>query len=124
MSATLDIEGPAAPPRSNGELVFAEPWESRAFGMAVSLSDAGVFTWPEFKAALIARIAAWEGSAKRDEPYSYYGLWLAALEDVLTSVRVVSTDEVITRARSLARRPSGHDHRDHSDHPNHPDHPH
>ncbi|MFD9651474.1 hypothetical protein [Streptomyces mirabilis] len=31
MSAPLDIEGPAAPPRSNGELVFAEPWESRAF---------------------------------------------------------------------------------------------
>ncbi|MFD9093281.1 nitrile hydratase accessory protein [Streptomyces collinus] len=110
MSAPLDIEGPVAPPRSNGELVFAEPWESRAFGMAVSLYDAGVFTWPEFQAALIARTAAWEASAQRDEPYSYYGLWLAALEDVLTRVRAVSTDEVITRARSLARRPSGHDH--------------
>lgn len=54
MSAPLDIEGPAAPPRSNGELVFAEPWESRAFGMAVTLYDAGVFTWPDFQAALIA----------------------------------------------------------------------
>ncbi|MFB7596773.1 nitrile hydratase accessory protein [Streptomyces sp. NPDC056160] len=117
MNAPLDIEGPAAPPRSNGELVFAEPWESRAFGMAVTLYDAGVFTWPEFQAALIARIAVWEASAKRDEPYSYYGLWLAALEDVLTSVRAVSTGEVVKRARSLAQRPSGHDHRDDHDHP-------
>lgn len=60
MSAPLDIEGPAAPPRSNGELVFAEPWESRAFGMAVTQYDAGALTWPEFQAALIPRIAAWE----------------------------------------------------------------
>ena len=44
MTAPLDIEGPAAPPRSNGELVFAEPWESRAFGMAVTLYEAGVLT--------------------------------------------------------------------------------
>ncbi|MFK0112699.1 nitrile hydratase accessory protein [Streptomyces sp. NPDC091217] len=120
MSAPLDIEGPAAPPRSNGELVFAEPWESRAFGMAVALYDAGAFTWPEFQAALIARIAAWEVSAERDEPYNYYSLWLAALEEVLTGLRAVSTDEVTTRARALARRPPGRDHRDHSDHHDHP----
>ncbi|MFD9510353.1 nitrile hydratase accessory protein [Streptomyces mirabilis] len=116
MSAPLDIEGPAAPPRSNGELVFAEPWESRAFGMAVTLYDAGAFTWPEFQAALIARIAAWE----RDEPYNYYRLWLAALEDVLTGLYAVSTDEVTTRAQALAQRPPGHDHRDHSDLHDHP----
>jgi hypothetical protein len=59
MTAPLDAEGPATPPRSNGELVFAEPWESRAFGMAVTLYEAGVFTWPRFQAAPIARIAAW-----------------------------------------------------------------
>ena len=61
----MDIEGPAAPPRSNGELVFAEPWESRAFGMAVTLYEAGVFAWPQFQAALIARIARWEADTDR-----------------------------------------------------------
>jgi len=55
VTAPLDIDGLAAPPRANGELVFAEPWESRAFGMAVTLSEAGVFRWAEFQAALIAR---------------------------------------------------------------------
>jgi nitrile hydratase accessory protein len=120
MIAPLDIEGPAAPPRSNGELVFAEPWESRAFGMAVSLHEAGAFTWPDFRAALIARIKAWEASAAPGEPYNYYRLWLAALEDVLVGLCAVSTDEVTTRAQALRQRPPGHDHRDHPDHHNHP----
>ena len=115
MSAPLDIEGPAAPPRSNGELVFAEPWESRAFGMAVSLYEAGTFTWPQFQAALVARIAAWEAGAAQGEPYNYYRLWLAALEDVLVGLCAVSSDEVITRAQALAQRPQGHDHREHAD---------
>ena len=119
MTAPLDIEGPAAPPRSNGELVFAEPWESRAFGMTVGLYEAGAFTWPQFTDALIARIRAWESAAAPDEPYDYYRLWLAALEDVLTDLCVVSTDQVTSRTRTLAERPAGHDHRDghrHDDH--------
>ncbi|GAA3438250.1 nitrile hydratase accessory protein [Kutzneria kofuensis] len=111
MTAPLEIEGPAAPPRSNGELVFAEPWESRAFGMAVALYEAGAFTWPQFRSELIARIAAWEISGAADEPYNYYRLWLAALEEVLAGLCAVSTDEVTTRARALAGRPEGHDHR-------------
>ncbi|MEV5383717.1 nitrile hydratase accessory protein [Streptomyces sp. NPDC052721] len=122
MSAPLDIEGPAAPPRSNGELVFAEPWESRAFGMAVSLYDAGAFTWPDFQGALAARIAAWESTAAPDEPYEYYRLWLAALEDVLTGLCAVTAEEVTARAETLAQRPPGHDHSDDHDHDH--DHPH
>ncbi|HEY2080904.1 MAG TPA: nitrile hydratase accessory protein [Streptosporangiaceae bacterium] len=117
MTAPLDIDGPAAPPRSNGELVFSEPWESRAFGMAVSLYEAGAFTWTEFQAALIARIGAREARSVQDEPWIYYQLWLAALEDVLVSRCDVATDEVTERAEALAQRPAGHDHaRDH-DHP-------
>ncbi|MFF4652164.1 nitrile hydratase accessory protein [Streptomyces sp. NPDC001380] len=112
MSAQLDVDGPAAPPRSNGELVFAEPWQSRAFGMAVGLCEAGAFTWTRFQAALIARIAAWEAAAAPDEPYDYYQLWLAALEDVLVERSAVSAGEVAERAGALARRRPGHDHPD------------
>ncbi|WP_433446223.1 nitrile hydratase accessory protein [Streptomyces sp. CA-142005] len=112
MSTPLDVEGPAAPPRSNGELVFAAPWESRAFGMAVALYEAGVFRWPDFQTALIARITAWAAPGEHGEPYQYYRLWLGALEDVLAGLGTVSTDEVITRAQALAQRSPGHDHRD------------
>jgi nitrile hydratase accessory protein len=102
----LPVDGPAAPPRDNGELVFAEPWESRAFGLAVSLHDAGAFPWETFQAALIARIA------ERDptRPFRYYEHWLGALEDVLAADGTISTDEVRIRAATLNRRAPGHDH--------------
>lgn len=109
-SAVLDIEGPAAPPRSNGELVFAEPWESRAFGLAMSLSAGGVFEWEDFRQQLIAAVAEAERDADPDEPFSYYRCWLLALERVLDAGGVVSTEQLWARAKELDARPSGHDH--------------
>jgi nitrile hydratase accessory protein len=110
MTIPMDIEGPAAPPRSNGELVFGEPWESRAFGMAVALYEAGVFAWPQFQAALIARIARWEAVSTGGAQWNYYQHWLGALEDVLVGCGVVLADDVTARAQALAQRPAGHDH--------------
>jgi nitrile hydratase accessory protein len=110
VTADLDTEGPAAPPRANGELVFAEPWESRAFGMAVLLAESGVFTWPQFRTALAARIAHWQ-SAGDGRDWHYYRHWLGALEDVLAAGGTVSTDHVAARSCALALRPDGHDHR-------------
>ena len=54
----LDVEGPAAPPRSNGELVFAEPWEGRAFGLTLALVHGGTISYETFRTALIERISA------------------------------------------------------------------
>ncbi len=107
MTLPMDIAGPAAPPRSNGELVFAEPWESRAFAMAVSLCEAGVFTWREFQAALIARIARQHDTSTG---WCYYAHWLSALEDVLASRGAVPHHDVTARATELSQRPAGHDH--------------
>jgi nitrile hydratase accessory protein len=113
VTAALDTSGPAAPPRSNGELVFAEPWESRAFGMAVALADAGAFTWDEFRDHLVARIAAWEAEHGVDSPdFRYYTCWLDALEDVLVGGGVLATADVGARSADFAQRPAGHDHDD------------
>jgi nitrile hydratase accessory protein len=112
MTADLLLDGPAAPPRDNGELVFTEPWQSRAFGMAVTLHDTGAFAWAQFQTALIARIAAWETSHPTGESWNYYQHWLAALEDVLATDSTVSADEITARARQLNLREPGHDHRD------------
>jgi nitrile hydratase accessory protein len=103
VTAPLDVDGLAAPPRSNGELVFEEPWESRAFAIAVALCEAGAFTWSQFQSALIARIA-------RAVDATYYQQWLAALQDVLASCGAVSTDDITSRARALAEGPTGHGH--------------
>jgi nitrile hydratase accessory protein len=75
-------------PRSNGELVFEEPWQGRALGMAVvALERAGV-PWSDFSTRL--------GEAVRrhgydpDEPAAaaYYAAWLDALEATLQSAGV------------------------------------
>ena len=108
-TAPLAYEGVAAPPRSNGELVFTQPWESRAFGMAVTLHDTGAFEWPVFQSALIRRIAEWE-AAHPDGEYRYYRHWLAALEDVLDDDGTVTRADIDSRATQLAARPTGHDH--------------
>jgi nitrile hydratase accessory protein len=106
----LDIDGPAAPPRANGELVFAEPWESHAFGLAMALHSGGIFEWEEFRQELIGAIAAWEAGHEPGAEYSYYSCWLAALEQVLAAGGLVDPRDVEHRALELAGRPAGHDH--------------
>jgi nitrile hydratase accessory protein len=109
----LDVEGPAAPPRSNGELVFTAPWESRAFGLAMALADSGVFEWETFRQALIARIAGFEAAHPDGEGWSYWACWTDALQDVLTGeAAVLAGDEVTGRIGELAARPAGYDHGD------------
>jgi nitrile hydratase accessory protein len=118
----LDLEGRVAPPRSNGELLFAEPWESRVFGVAVSLAEAGYFEWADFQAELIAAIARWESTHDPDEPFSYYTCWLQALESLLDRLGVVGAEQVAARLAEHSARPHGHDHypHDHDDHDHHP----
>ena len=121
--AVLDVDGAGAPPRSNGELVFAEPWESRAFGLCMSLYDQGLFEWDEFRDELISAIGSWEKSASPGECYSYYRCWLTALERVVLAKELISEGELDDRVEVLAARPPGHDHR-HDDHEHPHEHPH
>jgi nitrile hydratase accessory protein len=114
-SAVLDIDGPAAPPRSNGELVFAEPWESRAFGLAMTLNAGGVFEWEDFRRHLIRAVAEAEQDLDGDEPFRYYRCWLLALERVLDDQGVVGAGELVDRAGGWDARPPCHDH-DHDGH--------
>jgi nitrile hydratase accessory protein len=113
--ATLPIEGPAAPPRSNGELVFAAPWESRLFGMTMALIERGAFTWSDFQPELVAAIRAWEAAAGPGDSYHYYERWQEALERLLARTAICSPRDLASRAEAFAARPAGHDH-DHHDH--------
>lgn len=109
----LDVEGPAAPPRSNGELVFAEPWEGRAFGLVMALVDRAVVSYEAFRDALVARIAAWEAAPPPGQCWSYYRCWLQALEQVLDEQALVTRSELDEREAAFAVRPAGHDHDGH-----------
>jgi nitrile hydratase accessory protein len=85
------MEGRAALPRKNGELVFEEPWQGRVFGMAVALHERGLYEWDEFRQTLIAQVAAAEG---RGGPFVYYEIWLRTFEDLLARKRLVTNTEL------------------------------
>ena len=109
----LDTAGPAAPPRDNGELVFGAPWESKAFGLALALTDAGLIDWEDFRQALIGEIGGWEAAHPSGEGWSYYDCWQRSLERVVSAKGLVGAGAVADRAAQLAALPAGHDHQGH-----------
>ena len=88
-----DAEGP----------VFREPWEAQAFAMTLALHSRGLFTWPEWAAALAAEIKRAQAAGDPDTGETYYRHWLAALE------RIVA-DKGVTDAQTLARYYEAWDH--------------
>jgi nitrile hydratase accessory protein len=114
-----DIDGPAAPPRVNGELVFTAPWQSRLFATTMRLCEQGRFQWDTFRQGLIAQIAHHEAElgltgrleaapAQADPRYDYWGCWQRALEALLADLALVSSDELNERGNSVANRPPDH----------------
>lgn len=94
-------DAPAAPPRQNGELVFEEPWESRAFGLAVALHDSGVVDFERFRACLIEEIGAWEADNDGVDG-RYYERWLTALERALLDEGVLDAAPLEAARGSIA----------------------
>lgn len=107
----LPQEGAAAPPRSNGELVFAAPWESRVFGVTLALLEAGRFEWTEFQSRLIAAIAQHEAQLELgDGEFQYYACWLEAFRELATAKGWLEANALLALEAELLARPAGHDH--------------
>jgi nitrile hydratase accessory protein len=83
-------------PRDDGGPVFREPWQAQAFAMTLALYRRGLFTWPEWAAALAAEIKRAQAAGDPDTGDTYYHHWLAALE------RLVA-EKGIAEPASLAR---------------------
>jgi nitrile hydratase accessory protein len=77
-------------PRDADGPVFREPWEAQAFALAVSLSQAGYFTWPEWAAMLSQEIQAAQQRGDADLGNTYYHHWLAALERLCSAKGLVA----------------------------------
>ena len=100
---------------ANGELVFETPWQSRVFGMARTLAEAGAYSWDEFRTHLIAEIGRADLSGSTTE-YAYFDHFLAAFEAVLAEKGLLSSLDLDARERTFADRPEGHDHSHHHGH--------
>ena len=76
--------------------VFAEPWQAQAFAMTLQLHARGLFTWPEWAAALTAQIQRAQAQGDADLGDTYYRHWLAALE-ALVAEKGASSDAELKR---------------------------
>jgi nitrile hydratase accessory protein len=85
-------------PRDEDGPVFREPWEARAFAMALALHEAGVFTWKEWAETLGAQIKRAQAEGDPDTGETYYRHWLATLE-TLVAAKGVTTSDALHRYR-------------------------
>jgi nitrile hydratase accessory protein len=98
--AIANLDGTAALPRKNGELLFEAPWQGRAFGLAAVLNEKGAYGWNAFRTRLVKQITGGQPA--------YYENWLSALEILLVDRGLITRDDLLRRAaeyRALQRDP-------------------
>jgi nitrile hydratase accessory protein len=83
-------------PQDGNGPVFAAPWQAQAFALALTLHDKGLFTWPEWAAALSSEISRAQAGGDPDTGETYYLHWLAALERIVAAKKV-TTPEALAR---------------------------
>jgi nitrile hydratase accessory protein len=90
------VLGGGAPfPMADGEPVFAEPWEGRAFAMAVELVARSGLPWEAFRSRLVAAIG--------DDPHRpYYESWVVALERLVLDTGAVDGGALARERRTAA----------------------
>lgn len=92
--------------------VFAEPWQAQAFALVLALHERGLFTWPEWAAALAAQIRSAQAAGDADRGDTYYRHWLAALEAIVAAKGAGSAAELqryhLAWESAADRTPHGH----------------
>ena len=84
----LDVDGAAAPPRRNGELVFDSPWQPRVFGLCAAIVETCFDGDREpFRQELIAAIAA-------DPDRPYWDSWTVALQQLVVRAGLVDQPSI------------------------------
>lgn len=100
-----DLTGRGAIPRNCESLQFEEPWQGRAFGMALALAEAKSYQWEDFRQSLIGTIGAWDKDhAPDDETWNYYEQWLAAFEKLALAKGLIEPDELDKRTEEFLHR--------------------
>jgi Nitrile hydratase beta subunit len=92
------LGGDVAWPAVDGEPVFDEPWQGRAFAMAFEVVERSGLPWDAFREQLVVAIA--------DDPARpYYESWLVALERLTESIGAVDHAAVaLARNRAASYR--------------------
>ena len=89
-------------PRDDGGPVFREPWEAQAFALALALHERGLYTWPEWAAALGRELAA-AGALGSGDGGDYYRHWLSALEKLVAAAGACTGAELVRYEQAWGR---------------------
>jgi nitrile hydratase accessory protein len=76
---------------------FAEPWQARAFAVAVLASRQGCFTWPEWTQVLGRELQRASDVAAQTVAAGYFDCWLSALQSLLVGKCVIGQGELLAR---------------------------
>jgi nitrile hydratase accessory protein len=79
-------------PRDAHGPVFREPWEAKAFALALALHARGLFAWSEWASTLADEIKKAQAAGDPDIGETYYRHWLATLERMVAGKGVTTRD--------------------------------
>ncbi len=113
----VDLDQVPGLPMDDDGVVFAAPWEAKAFALVVHLHQRGAFEWNAWVKALANEIAV---DRTQGGVTPYYQLWLAAAESLMTGHALIDAEHLAAtrdtlRAAQTAVVAHDHDH-DHADH--------
>jgi nitrile hydratase accessory protein len=86
--------------RGRSDPAFTEPWQARAFALAVLASRQGCFSWPEWTHALGRELQRASQSDSQSEGRCYFDCWLRALQSLLVGKNAVAQGELSERQRA------------------------
>ena len=86
--AIMDLKMPVLEKNHAGP-VFKEPWQAQVFAMAVTLSEAGLFSWQEWSSELGASIQSRQKKGDPDDGETYYLNWLKTQEKILSRKNLI-----------------------------------
>ena len=83
--------------RDGQGVAFAQPWQARAFAIAVLASRQGCFTWPEWTRALSRELQSVSDADPQVAAERYFDCWLSALQSLLIGKGAVGQAELHER---------------------------
>jgi len=87
-------------PAEQSDVAFAEPWQARAFALAVLASRQGCFTWSEWTHALGRELRLASDPDPKTAGASYFNCWLLALQSLLLAKGAVGKAELHERTHA------------------------
>lgn len=83
--------------RDGRGVTFSEPWQARAFAVAVLASRQGCFTWSEWTHALSRELQSIADADPQVAGERYFDCWLSALQSLLIGKGAVGQAELRER---------------------------